>query len=490
MVKAAEEVQAPVFPNPEEMQTTIDKNNIEEELGTVSEGITGKESKKETKTGINGMLVAIITLLSLLIIAVSAYMIFALKGNAEKKRDNEVNEQEPAEVSENATEETIEIEDIEATEAIEETDIIEESIEEKADPVEEVLDSKAAFRMFLNNEIPASVFNKDMLFSDIRKEYETEGYEYRDVDNDGEDEMLIHSELSFYPVMVLDVVDGDIRYLCSGDGTAQYLTFYDHEGVTLACYSDTSHQGRQVYDFVQYKGPDIVDEFMLSVEYWDNPKDWYDENSDFKYRDKEITMEEYESLLKDYTGIESKGLETASSEITIESTNKEDYSKASYRSYRSDLGSDNFSFTYPVNLYKSISHDYGIQAEELYGTLIERAFFTGGSGSSLEYRMYRRSPAYSKEDILNAVYLRELQNILVVPGADPNIRAPKVTKGYGLAVISGWNQDATKVVYEVMEVEDDYILIMRMVAPDTEAAKAVTSALYDGCGFNAAKLWD
>ncbi|MCR5602564.1 MAG: zinc ribbon domain-containing protein [Lachnospiraceae bacterium] len=486
IAKDFEETQASFFEDPEEIQTQIN-SNIEKEPGIVSEGSLKKDIKKGPKSSINGLLISVIIILSLLIVGVGAYMFFALKGNNDKKIDAEVSKQEPAEISENRTEETIEIEeDNEGPDA--EPDAAAEPPEEKEDPVEETLDAKETFRQFLDNEIPASVFDEEMLFSDIQKEYDTEGYEYRDVDNDGEDEMLIHSEMYFYPVMVLDAVDGDIRYLCSGDGTAQYLTFYNHEGTTLACYSDTTHQGRQSYNFVQYKGPDIVDEFTLSAEYWDNPKDWYDKNSVFTYRNKEITMEEYEALLKDYTGIESQGLETDSSEITIESTSLEDYSKVSYRMYRSELGSENFNFIYPENLYKSVSHDYGIQIEEPYGTLIERVIFTGGGGSSLEYKMYRRSPAYSKEDILNAVYLGELQNMLVIPGADPNIRAPRVDKGYGLAVISGWAQDAKYVVYEVIEVEDDYILLMRMVAPDISVAKTVTSDLYNGCGFSASKL--
>ncbi len=169
---------------------------------------------------------------------------------------------------------------------------------------EERQTAKDIFEKFLANEVQAALFGDERYYyRDIESEFEIDKHEYRDVDNDGEEELLIYSEIYFYPVMVLDVNGGEIEELCSGGGTAEYLSFYDVDGVTWSCFSDTTHQGRQFYYFKQYRGTRIVDEFSLSAEYWENEDDRYDENSVFMYRDKKISMEEYEELLEKWNGI-------------------------------------------------------------------------------------------------------------------------------------------------------------------------------------------
>ena len=178
--------------------------------------------------------------------------------------------------------------------------------EEEKDMITEEPTAKGILERFLANEVQASVFgDKQYYYHDIASEFEIENYEYKDIDNDDEEELLIYSEINFYPLIVLDVNEGEIKELCAGEGTAGYLTFYDVDGTTWACHSDTTHQGRQVYDFAQYKGSEIVDEFVLSAEYWESEDDQYDENSDFSYRDKKISMDEYEELLEKWTGIKS-----------------------------------------------------------------------------------------------------------------------------------------------------------------------------------------
>lgn len=53
--------------------------------------------------------------------------------------------------------------------------------------------------------------------------------------------------------------------------------------------------------FKKYSGAgNVVDLFELNAEYWE--QDEYDENSDFTYRDKKITMEEYEQIINDIFG--------------------------------------------------------------------------------------------------------------------------------------------------------------------------------------------
>ncbi len=72
---------------------------------------------------------------------------------------------------------------------------------------------------------------------------------------------------------------------------------------TYIVHRDTSHGGRQVYWFDKYNGKgEVEDSFTLSAEYWDSEDDHYNENSDFTFRDKKITMEEYESLVSKMLG--------------------------------------------------------------------------------------------------------------------------------------------------------------------------------------------
>ncbi len=174
--------------------------------------------------------------------------------------------------------------------------------EEAVDEAEEAGATRKIFDDFVSGKIKATIFDEEESYSDLTTYGEIEETEYKDVDNDGEEEFLIYSFTQFYPVLALDVENGKIKDLCSGNGTAEMLSFHDVDGVVLACFSDTGHVGRQYYRFVQYKGPNIVDEFELSAEYWESERDEYDENSDFTFKGQKITMQEFEKLRKKYTG--------------------------------------------------------------------------------------------------------------------------------------------------------------------------------------------
>ena len=463
----------------------------------VKESEAEKASHERSKSGTKGLLITVIVLLSLLLVGVGFLAAIYFTGRSKQSEIaetiKEVNEEEP--VSEGVSEEKAEEKAEKAAEekhGKEDIEIKEDSEKNKGNGEESYAEDKSSHELlggFLSDKTEAIVFGDKSTYSGMNTEFGIDKYEYRDVDNDGEEELLIYSEINFYPLLVLDAHDGVVEELCMGEGTAGYLNFYDFDGSTWACFQDTSHAGRQIYNFVKYKGRDIVDEFILSAEYWDNDNDRYDKDSVFTYRDSNISMEEYERLLEKYTGIEPDHSIPESFEITIDSKKTEDYTDLNYQRYHSVLGSKRFNFIYPVNLYENVSHSENTGITDVYGTLTENVIFTGGAGSTLEYRMYRRNEQYSKEDMLNAVYLGEAANLTILPGGDPNIIAPKVEKGYGLTVISGWNLTATGIVYEVIEIEDDYILMMKAVTPDNEAAKAMTTQLYEECGFNRENLW-
>lgn len=258
-----------------------------------NESFTSEKSKTKKSMIVTGVLSG------LLMIAIVLCVVVYFKDGTKRISTADEEQQSSAEVESN---EKIK-EDSAVEENKEEENTHKDDIDEEEDTDEKKnMEPQAVLESFINGDINASIFDEDMYYSDMKEKYDTKEFEYRDIDNDGEEELLIYSELNFYPLIALDVIDGKIKELCVGDGTAAYLTFYDVDGITWACFSDTTHQGRQGYDFVQYKGSDIVDRFTLSAEYWDNENDQYDENSIFTYRDHAISMNEYEELLKKYTG--------------------------------------------------------------------------------------------------------------------------------------------------------------------------------------------
>ncbi len=175
---------------------------------------------------------------------------------------------------------------------------------------------------------------------------------------------------------------------------------------------------------------------------------------------------------------------SGSSSINITPTSIEDYSNVMYETYRSSLGSEHFSFQYPVNLYKTVSHDYDINEKSGYGERIEYVLFRGGEGSSLEYTMFRRTDNMSTQQLLDKIHDEEVSQLLIKQGNVPDIIPPDIFNGYGFTVVTGWTDSTSKIVYEVIDVESDYVLTMRIISRSSDMANAVTQQLYDGCGFN------
>lgn len=121
-----------------------------------------------------------------------------------------------------------------------------------------------------------------------------------DVDNDGEDELLIFGP---YGGFYVDYDGKGFVDFAGGNGTAVMLDYVEYDGAVWIYYYDICHGGRRCYDFYKYNGcHNIVDHFDLYVD-WDDDSDEYDENSEFIYRGQKITMEEYEKLLTDIFGI-------------------------------------------------------------------------------------------------------------------------------------------------------------------------------------------
>lgn len=170
-------------------------------------------------------------------------------------------------------------------------------------------ESEKLLDAFLADEIPAVDDKEESAFwASDRLGDDESGYDYfvysvgerMDLDNDGEDEQIINGP---YGGIYLDARNGKVYVLAQGEGTAGQLFSTYYEDAVWIVHCDITHMGRQMYWLSRYDGDGkVVDEFRLSAEYWDSPDGWYDENSDFTYRDKKITMEEYEALGKEIFG--------------------------------------------------------------------------------------------------------------------------------------------------------------------------------------------
>lgn len=175
---------------------------------------------------------------------------------------------------------------------------------------ESTTEGKNLYRAFADDEVPAIRIGEDgkestFMFSDLPQDpYEWDSYSIEplgvDLDNDGDEELILKGP---YGGMYIDVRDDKVYVLAEGEGTTGELSYTSFDGETYIVHRDTSHGGRQVYWFDKYNGKgEVEDSFTLSAEYWDSEDDHYNENSDFTFRDKKITMEEYESLVSKMLG--------------------------------------------------------------------------------------------------------------------------------------------------------------------------------------------
>ena len=181
----------------------------------------------------------------------------------------------------------------------------EEKKEDEFGSVDDLNDIDALFDAFLKNEIPA--YNKqggEIWFKNLQNAQEHERYAQGkrvDLDNDGEQELILTGGSATYGGMYLDAKDGKIVCFEQGEGTTGILGYGYYDGKAVICHSDTSHAGRNVYTFTVYNGADTIeDTFDLKAEYYNMSPDRYD-NKDAKltFKGQTITLQEYENLLRE-----------------------------------------------------------------------------------------------------------------------------------------------------------------------------------------------
>ena len=109
-----------------------------------------------------------------------------------------------------------------------------------------------------------------------------------DLDNDGEKEFILYNP--YYGCMCFDCKDGEIKLFACGEGTAAVCSYVTYKDATWIVHSDTTHGGRDVYQFDKYDGDlNIVESFNL---YW-TAEDLEENNKTYYYNDEEITEAEY-----------------------------------------------------------------------------------------------------------------------------------------------------------------------------------------------------
>lgn len=115
-----------------------------------------------------------------------------------------------------------------------------------------------------------------------------------DLDNDGEDELIIKDMCGG---MYLDVRDEKVYVLAENYGMVGFLDYANFDGKTYIVHSDTMHEGRENYFFTLYDGNGkIVDSFELNKEYYDGFE------VTCSYRGEEISEKEFEKLRQKMLG--------------------------------------------------------------------------------------------------------------------------------------------------------------------------------------------
>ena len=117
-----------------------------------------------------------------------------------------------------------------------------------------------------------------------------------DLDNDGELELILEDP---YGGMYLDARAGAVYVLDSGGGRSAVLSYTAFDGQIWIVHSDTTHAGRNIYEFTRYDGLGTVqDNFQLTHEFWETPDIPDAPSAVYTYRGEAISREEYMILLE------------------------------------------------------------------------------------------------------------------------------------------------------------------------------------------------
>ena len=164
----------------------------------------------------------------------------------------------------------------------------------------------------------------------------------------------------------------------------------------------------------------------------------------------------------------------------------EDYSTnlnpETYLTYNSDI--DSFHFSYPANLYNTVSCNTDA-TNDAYGTNVTTINFKGSNNSELIFKVSRRTDGDTYENITEKIHASETGRL-----TNPSDIQVDSDEGYGKVILTGYDHSGTRLVYDLIRIEQDYVYQMFVVYPsytsddDKLQKDYVTECIYRMCGFS------
>lgn len=145
-------------------------------------------------------------------------------------------------------------------------------------------------------EVPEQGFARKS-FADINEELTAgepwwEGVEYADFDNDGEEELIMHGYAGAR--LYLDVVGDTVYKVLKTNSQTDVSYVAEREGKRVVTKTDLTHGGRQYYRVMTYDACCcLTDWFTLCADY---EGESYGAGDRFAYRNRAISMEEFENI--------------------------------------------------------------------------------------------------------------------------------------------------------------------------------------------------
>lgn len=147
------------------------------------------------------------------------------------------------------------------------------------------------FDLFINGSVNAADSSgSEFSINDLDQDAYSVG-EQADLDNDGEDELVINGP---YGGMYLDARDNKVYKFAEGDGTAVVLSYTYYNGAVWIMYSNQSSAGFEYYHMEKYEGADhLAAEMNFGEEFDVNNAE---AGVKYTWNEREISSEEYTAL--------------------------------------------------------------------------------------------------------------------------------------------------------------------------------------------------
>lgn len=198
----------------------------------------------------------------------------------------------------------------------------------------------------------------------------------------------------------------------------------------------------------------------------------------------------YDALLK-----AEEEADAVNDRFGIISGRKEDYENSMLQNmysgayYFYDSGIGDFAFSYPHQLFCDVQYKED-KTKNAYGTNVQDIDFTGSGGSELRFTLTKRDGKEPLDQLADRIYERETGTI-----TDAVKLRQDTERDYSRFVVTGYNSGRSKVIYEVVKLDADYVMQMVFTCPqasgeaDRQYKGYVTECLYRLCRFSKNDAW-